>query len=303
MTRLVIIPLLPFTPKLPLSRFFTETRTRDWTKHWENTLPFAEAGIASWKKWTSLNNVELEVVEKLPSPDECEYSEEQIELLMTFPPDVSRWLLPLAANRKYGDKLQIALIDVDTLILPNAPSIFEQDEKTIDSIHSGADVLLIRDRPDGKWTKSRNKSCEIFAPLFPGVQFNRDLYFNAGVVVLNSPVVRFLPATFLNFVLQHPAELMEKMTGGNGTDQTPLNFILQQLLKDNQITVSFLDSKWNARVNVILGTKNSDKSTWPILAREVVLNNYISHFTLTKDLMPDVWHSLELSPLERSTLL
>ena len=269
MINIVIIPLLPFAPELPIGKFFGKIRTRDWTKHWENTLSFVKAGIASWRKWTSLNNVELEIAEKLPSPNECGYSQEQIELLTHFPPTVLRWLLPLAASRKYGNKIQIALIDADTLIHPQAPSIFEQKQ---------TDIVLTRDRPD--WNKWRNNSYEAFAPLFPSVQFSRDLYFNAGVMVLNNPV---LPTTFLDFVLKYPTELMEKMTGTTGTDQTPLNFILQQLLKDNKLTVSFLGSKWNARMDVLLEAENSDKSTWSTLACKAVRNNHISHFIRTKD--------------------
>ena len=225
-----IIHLISFfsDSKLSIGKFFGKIRTRDWTKHWENTLPFTKASIASWKKWTSLNNVKFEVAEKLPSPDECGYSQEQIELLARFPPTVLRWLLPLAASRKHGDKLQIALIDADTLILPQAPSIFEQNQIQQSLNKIVPDVILTRDRPD--WNKWRNNSYEAFTPLFPDVQFNRDLYFNAGVMILNNTV---LPAAFLDFVLKHPTELMEKMTGTTGTDQTPLNFILQRLLRDN----------------------------------------------------------------------
>ena len=174
------------------------------------------------------------------------------------------------------------MVDADTLISPQAPSIFEQAQ---------ADVILTPDRPE--WNAWKVSSLATYAPMFPDVEFNKDLFFNAGVMVLNSPI---LPRAFLNFVLDHAAEYMARMTQGpdrTGTDQTPLNFIFQRLARDGKLTASFLDSRWNARVDLRLEAKNPDRAAWPALIKQVILDNHISHFVSSKDLMPSAWQSIE----------
>ena len=282
MTDLVIIPLLPFSPGTPMGSFFGKSRTRDWTRHWENTLPFAEAGVASWKDWSSRNGIRLEVSRRLPTAAECRCTESQIEILATFPPTIQRWLLPLAAWRRCGDEARIAMVDADTLISPQAPSIFEQAQ---------ADVILTPDRPE--WNAWRVSSLATYAPMFPDIEFDKDLFFNAGVMVLGSPI---LPRTFLDFVLDHAAEYMARMTQGPeraGTDQIPLNFIFQKLARDNKLTASLLDSRWNARVDLALEAKNPDRAAWTAMVKQVILGNHISHFVSAKELMPAAWQSIE----------
>ena len=285
MTNLVIIPLLPFDSTTPINKVFEKIRTKTWTQHWKNALPFVEASIASWKNWTSRNNVILEISEKLPTAAECDYTESQIELLTTFPPTIQRWLLPLAARKKYGNETRIAMIDADTLISPQAPSIFEQAQ---------TDVILT---PDLQWNEKKTLSIEIYASMFPDIEFNKNLFFNAGVMVLNNSI---LPRAFLDFVLKYATEYTIRMTSQRhiGTDQTLLNFIFQQLASDNKLTASFLDSKWNAHVCSSLKAKNPEKTVWPTLIPQVVLDNHISHFMRVKELMPIAWQSIERNLLE-----
>jgi hypothetical protein len=243
--------------------------------------------VASWKNWISSNNAVLEVSRQLPTARECGCTESQLEILAAFPPTIQRWLLPLASWKRHGNEARIAMVDADTLISPQAPSIFEQAQ---------ANVILTPDRPE--WNEWKVFSLATYAPMFPDIEFDKNLFFNAGVMVLNSPM---LPRAFLDFVLDHAAEYMDRMTRGpdrTGTDQTPLNFVFQQLARDSKLTASFLDPRWNARVDLALEARNPDRSAWPALVSQVVLDNHISHFVSSKELMPSAWQSIkrELHP-------
>ena len=296
MSDIIIIPLLPFKSREEIARSFGKSRAKEWEEQWDRKLNFAEAGISSWKNWAIRNNILLEVAESLPAPEECGYSGEQIELLRTLPPPVQRWLLPLAAARKHGDGTRIAMVDADTIISPRAPSIFEQNKSDVILTQTifeqcKPDMILTRDRPE--WNKWKANSLAAFAPMFPDIKFDKSLYFNAGVMVLNSLA---LPRTFLDFTLTRFTEFMSRIDGRVGTDQTPLNFILQRLMRDEGLSVSFLDPKWNARMDLMLTSVTPDRARWKKLARDIVLGNHISHFIKTKGLMPSVWRSLAQMP-------
>lgn len=285
MPNIIIIPLLPFGSIDLIPRFYGKQRSSDWTKYWNHETSFAEAGIASWQEWSSRHEVILEIATEIPSPIECGYTKSQIDELKKFPPTILRWLLPLASRKKHGSDSRIAMIDADTLVSPKSPSIFEQ---------SHTDVLLTRDRPDlNQWRKD---SLSAFEPIFPGFDFNKDMYFNAGVIVLEN---NKLPRAFLDFTLQHSEEFLSLINGNVGTDQTPLNFILQALVNNDELTVAFLDSRWNARIDLLLKAENPERRTWARrdsiakIGNDLVQQNYISHFVSAKILMPAVWQFLK----------
>lgn len=284
MPDMIAIALLPNTSQDPLSRFVGPCRAASWNRNDSGESPFAEASISSWIEWTSRNGTLLEVAKEMPSPNECGYSRSQIENLRQFPPTVQRWLLPVSAFRKYGHDCHVALVDADTIASPDAPSIFIGQD--------GADVGLVIDR---EWNEWKAASCEAFAPLFPDVDLDQSLYFNDGVTVLHSPV---LAEEFINFTLTHSSKFLKVMDGRVGTDQTPLNFLFQRLKKSERLSASFLDPRWNARMDLILAAKEPDRSRWFSMARSVASKNFISHFIMTKELMPSVWETMkkELHP-------
>ena len=285
MSDVIIIPLLPFESSGLVPKFYVQQFYNDWTKYWKCETDFAKVGIASWQEWTSKNNVMLEIATELPSPIECGYTKKQIEKLKKFPPTISRWLLPLTARRKYGPNSHIAMIDADTLISLDAPSIFKQ-------IHTN--VLLTRDRLG--WNRWKQDSLSVFGSMFPGFNFDKDIYFNAGVVVLENDK---LPTAFLDFSLQHAKEFLSLIDGTVGTDQTVLNFVLQALVNDSELTIAFLDSKWNARMDFLLEAEISKHKIWDSqhsiasIGSEIVQQNYISHFAVAKFLMPMIWQFLK----------
>jgi hypothetical protein len=172
---------------------------------------------------------------------------------------------------RHGPGTSIAMIDADTLINPRSPSIFKQQ---------ASDLILTKDRRE--WTNWKSNSCATFAPLFPDVDLDKTLYFNAGVMVHRTPL---LATSFIDFVLENHDELLGRLNGMVGTDQTPLNFMLQGLRKAESLSISWLDARWNARVDIALKEATRDQSRWPELAPRVVAGNYISHFIQTKHLM------------------
>jgi hypothetical protein len=283
MPDVIIIPMLLFESKYLMPKFHGEQfySINDWTRCWNRETDFAKVGIASWQAWASRNNVILNIATELPSPDACGYTESQIEELKKFPPTISRWLLPLAARRKYGLDSYIAMIDADTLVSPDAPSIFKQ-------AHEG--VILAQDQSG--WNQWKEGSLLAFGSMFPGFNFDKSKYFNAGVIVLENDK---LPTAFLNFTLQYSKKFLSLIDGTVGTDQTVLNFILQALVSNNELTVAFLDSKWNAKIADLLLEVEKLSSQHSILSvvSELVQQNYISHFTVVKLLMPAVWQFLK----------
>ena len=264
MTDIVVIPMLPNTSK---QVFWSEYLKRN---HLDD-FGFADAGIATWKRWCSRNNVLLMIARELPLPEKCGWPAGQIATLLDFPPTIQRWLLPPFLMDQYGPGTSIAMIDADTIINPRSPSIFKQQS---------SDLLLTKDRKE--WTDWKNNSCSAFAPLFPDVELDKSLYFNAGVMVHRTPL---LAISFINFVLENHDELLGKLNGKVGTDQTPLNFMLQRLQKTKNLSISWLDSRWNARVDIALKEATRDQAQWPELAPRVVAGNCISHFIQTKHLM------------------
>lgn len=284
MPDIIIIALLPTTSRDPLSRFIGSHRAASWKRNDSGESPFAEAGISSWIEWSSRNGTRLEIAREMPSPTECGCSRSQIETLQQFPPTIQRWLLPIAAFRRYGHGCNVALVDADTIVSPGAPSIFADRHE--------ADVGLIVDHERNEW---RSTSCEAFAPLFPDVDLDQSLYFNDGVTVLHNPV---LAEEFIKFTLTQASKFLDVMDGSVGTDQTPLNFLFQRLRKSGRLTASFLDPRWNTRMDLALAAREPDRDKWGSLARSVVSENFISHFIMTKELMPSVWETIkkELHP-------
>jgi hypothetical protein len=279
MTNLVIIPLLPHTSSLPMDKFFDKKRALDWTGHWEKTFDFADAGISSWERWCSRNNAELEVANSIPNPGECGLSQEQLKILMEHPPTTQRWLLPIEARLRHGNDTRIAMVDADTMIMPSSPSIFEQGED---------DVLLT---PAGsRWGRWHENSHATFKGLFPDINFDKKLYFGCGVIVLRNDL---LPSSFLNLMTSQSSEFLEITNHKTGTDQTPINFTFQRLLRDEKMTFSFLDSRWNATVYEILDSKTHDQSAWTPLIPEIMAKNHILHFLRTRHLMSSAHQMIE----------
>ncbi len=287
MSNIITIALLPVTSQDPLSRFIGSHRAASWKRNDTGESPFADAGISSWIEWSSKNGTRLEVMRELPSPRECGYSKSQIDDLQQFPPTVQRFLFPIAAFRKYGHDCNVAMVDADTIVSPDAPSIFDEPHK--------ADVGLIIDH---EWNEWKSASCKAFAPLFPDVALDRSLYFNDGVTVLHNPI---LAEEFINFTLTRSSEFLSVMDGEVGTDQTPLNFLFQRLKKYGKLSACFLDPRYNVRMDHALATREPDQSRWSTLARTVVAENFISHFIMTKELMPAVWGTMrrELHPQDQ----
>jgi hypothetical protein len=237
------------------------------------SFDFADVGIASWKRWCSQNNVRLEIASKLPLPEECCRSASQIEILLAFPPTIQRWLLPPFFLRQHGPGTSVAMIDADTLINPTSPSIFKQQS---------SDLILTRCQ---EWTAWNSRSCSAFTPLFPDMNLDPALYFNAGVMVHRTPL---LATSFIDFVLDNHDKLLKLLSILDepiGTDQTPLNFLLQRLKKNTNLSISWLDSRWNAQMDILLNKVTHDQSKWADLAPRVATENFISHFIGTKPLM------------------
>ena len=273
------MPLLPVSSQTPLTRFFSPYRVSTWGKHNNGELSFAESSVTSWVKWASTNKINFKVAHEIPSPSDCGYTESQIHSLRQFPPTIQRWLLPIAAFRKYGPKCSVALVDADTIISPNAPSIFDSQSKTNVNLTRTYTRQITDQTSENEWTSA---SCKAFSLLFTDVKFDPSLYFNAGVMVLNNPM---LATEFIEFALTRTSEFMSVMDGTVGTDQTPLNFLFQRMKKHGKQTSSFLDYRWNVRVDLPVDPKE--------LTRTMVTENFISHFITTKELMPTLWKMIE----------
>lgn len=171
----------------------------------------------SWKHWCDNHNVEIFIL------DTPLYSKELMK------PTWQRWhvLEILEANNIEYD--QVALVDADTLIHPEAPNFFELTDHEFCGVH---DDLMV------EWVHNSIKG---YKDMFPDVDLNWTKYFNCGFVVINEKH-KDLCKQITDFYYANLEELRNRQhnTLKKGSDQTPVNYMATRFGK-----VNFLDKRWN----------------------------------------------------------
>lgn len=171
----------------------------------------------SWKHWCNKHDVEIFVL------DTPLYSKDLMK------PTWQRWhvLEILEANNVNYD--QVALVDADTLIHPDAPNFFDLTNHEFAAVQ---DDLMV------EWV---HNSIEGYKDFFPDVNIDWTTYFNCGFVVINENH-KALCKRITDFYYANLEELRNRQhnTLKKGSDQTPVNYMANEFGK-----VNFLNKKWN----------------------------------------------------------
>jgi len=214
----------------------------------------------SWKYWCNKHNTEIFVL------DTPLYNKDLMK------PTWQRWhvLEILEANNIEYD--QIALVDADTLIHPDAPNFFNLTNYELSAVQ---DDLMV------EWVHNSIKGYKDF---FPNINIDWTTYFNCGFVVINEKH-RVLCKRITDFYYDNLEELRNRQhnTLKKGSDQTPVNYMANEFGK-----VNFLSKKWNFTHLHLRGVLNQ-------LLPEV---GYIYHFngfdkTQRESLMNQCWTLLK----------
>lgn len=188
-----------------------------------DNLEYSQWCLTSWKYWADKHKVEITVLDQ-PLTD-----------VKRMKPTWQRWhVFDLLDQNgiKYVDN--VALIDVDTLIHPNAPNFFEEFDESFDIGVVNDDIMI-------EWIKS---SIDGYKKYFPQINLDWTEYFNCGFVVLrNKPSVRKFTKSITDFYNSNVTELLDLQhtTLRKGSDQTPVNY----LVHENNLRIQFMNKKWN----------------------------------------------------------
>ena len=214
---------------------------------------------STWKYWCDKNNVDL-ILLKDPISD-TKYMR----------PTWQRWYIWDILEKNKMNYEKVALVDVDTMIKWDSPNFFE----LINTDEIGACV----DNDNIGWVI---KSVNGYQHLFKNEKLEWTDYFNCGFVVMGNQR-KSEYKKIQNFWEENQHELLNLQTNlRGGTDQTPVNFILNNKIK-------YLKKHWNLTH----------------LYRKEILNDfmfincgYIWHFngfdkSMRKDIMEKTWEHVK----------
>ena len=120
-----------------------------------DTLDYAEWCFKSWKLWCKKNDVELFVLE-----DELQPKGDGTYNFPGMKPTWQRWHVFDVLENNDVDYDQVALVDVDTMIHPNAPSFFEETNREFSGVND--DIMV-------EWVYNSIKG---YQDMFPNVKFD-----------------------------------------------------------------------------------------------------------------------------------
>lgn len=159
--------------------------------------------VESWKRWSEkYDDIEVLVW------DTPLYTWEE----MTIPWQRYHLFKILEHNNINYD--QILMVDSDTIVNPDTPNFFElTDRKYCGVVDMGC----------WEWT---GRSIRHYKDIFDGYNIDRGYYINCGFQIVNETHKDFFNLV-LDFYQKNQKILVEKQKSGLGTDQTPVNYLIQ----------------------------------------------------------------------------
>jgi len=188
-------------------------------------IDYADLCLESWKKWADRHDVDIMMLQ------------DPIQNVKDMKPTWQRWhIFDILQNMypAFVPYVKIALVDLDTLVHPNAPNFFN-DILTEDVIGVVQDDIMV------EWVQN---SIDGYQDLFPAESLKWTEYFNCGFVVLPvKPALINLAKAIVGFYYSNQEELRTRQheTVRKGSDQTPVNYLTVQA----GIKKVFLDKRWN----------------------------------------------------------
>ena len=191
--------------------------------------------IKSWQKWAEKHNAEVVVW------DEQLYTWDE----MTIP-----W-----------QRYHLLMVDSDTVIHPDTPNFFEFTERK---------YVGVLDLGCWEWT---GRSLRHYKELFNGFKVDRGLYFNGGFQIVNETHKEFFDEV-LDFYSKNQDILREKQKSGLGTDQTPINYLVQT----KNIDLKIFPSTYNLHHMVSKNLLNFGQSWWGDSLENLYDQAWVYHF-------------------------
>ena len=181
-------------------------------------LDYKEWCFKSWGVWCKKNDVELFVLDQ------------ELRDKTTMKPTWQRWHVFDVLEANEVDYNQVALVDVDTMIHPEAPNFFDETNGEFSSVK---DDLMV------EWV---HNSIVGYQDMFPNVNFDWITYFNCGFIVINKKHKK-LCKSITDFYYSNEDELRNRQheTLRKGSDQTPVNY----LVRKGGYKITYLSKKWN----------------------------------------------------------
>lgn len=217
--------------------------------------------LESWQYWCDKNDVEIFILDT-PLTDK--------DLMK---PTWQRWYVFDILDANGVEYNQVAMVDVDTLIHPDAPNFFDLTDNNFSVVQ---DDLFI------EWSHNSIKG---YQHMFPSVKFDWTTYFNCGFVVLNAQHKK-LCNEIVTFYLDNTEELrtLQHTTLKKGSDQTPVNY----MIRESGLPITYLPKKYNLMHPHQRGILNE-------LLPEV---GYVYHFngfekSLRNQIMEQSWNTLK----------
>ena len=183
----------------------------------DRSLPY-NFSVNSWKQWCDKNNAELFVLEELLLPKE--------EMAICW----QRYHLFDILDANEIDYDQILMVDSDTIVHPDCPNFFEMTEHKYTGVHNEGSYDWIF------------RSVENYSKfIFQGRELKWWNYINGGFQIVNKKHKAFFSSmiSLYNNNKKNFIQMQEQFH--TGTDQTPLNFMLQM----NNIDVKLLPYEFN----------------------------------------------------------
>jgi len=203
----------------------------------------------SWQKWAEKHNVEV-VVWDTPL-----YSWEE----MTIP--WQRYYLFKILEHNGIQYDQVLMVDSDTIVHPDTPNFFEFTERK---------YVGVLDLGCWEWT---GRSLRHYKEMFNGYKIDRGLYFNGGFQIVNESHKEFFDKV-LDFYNKNQTTLVEKQKSGLGTDQTPINYLVQT----SNIDLKLFPSTYNLHHMVSKNLLNFGQSWWGDGLENLYEQAWVYHF-------------------------
>jgi len=208
-----------------------------------------EYSTKSWKHWADKNDCEVLVWDKaLYDWDE-----------MTIP--WQRYHLFKILEHNNVDFDQVLMVDSDTIVHPDTPNFFEMTERK---------YVGVLDLGCWEWT---GRSLRLYKDLFDNYKVDRGLYFNGGFQIVNEVHREFFDEV-LEFYFDNQDILREKQKTGLGTDQTPINYLVQT----KEIDLKILPSTYNLHHMVSKNLLNFGQSWWGDSLQNLYEQAWVYHF-------------------------
>jgi hypothetical protein len=181
-------------------------------------LDYKEWCYKSWGVWCKKNDVELFVLDQ------------ELRDKTTMKPTWQRWHVFDVLEANEVDYNQVALVDVDTMVHPDAPNFFDETNGEFSGVK---DDLMV------EWV---HNSIVGYQDMFPNVNFDWTTYFNCGFIVVNKKHKK-LCKSITDFYYSNESELRNRQhkTLRKGSDQTPVNY----LVRKGGYKITHLSKKWN----------------------------------------------------------